>query len=76
MTHSCYGRSIQDTTGQLTHTRRSDGPPESGALQKVTRDKIRHYRSPIPTKNKGVKFQKKEKPHQWVENGGGRTMFF
>ena len=31
--------------GQLTHTRRSDGAPEpDGALQKVARDKIRHYR--------------------------------
>jgi hypothetical protein len=45
MTHTCYGWSIQDTTGHLTHTRRSDGPPElDGALQKVVRDKIRHYR--------------------------------
>ncbi len=40
-----YGRSIQDTTGQLTHARRSDGAPElDGALQKVGRDKVRHYR--------------------------------
>ena len=45
MTHTCYGRSMQHTTGQLTHTRRSDGVPEpDGGIQKVTRDKIRHYR--------------------------------
>ncbi len=45
MTHTRYGRSIQHTTGQLTHTRRSDGAPEpDGALQEVVRDKIRHYR--------------------------------
>jgi hypothetical protein len=60
MTHKRYGRSIQHTTGQFTHTRRSDGVPEldgslqkvrsdgvpelDGSLQKVTRDKIRHYR--------------------------------
>ena len=44
MTHTRYGRSIQHTTGQLTHTRRSDGAPEpDGALQEVVRDKIRHY---------------------------------
>ena len=28
MTHTRYGRSIQHTTGQLTHTRRSDGVPD------------------------------------------------
>ena len=45
LTHTRYGRSIQHTTGQLTHTRRSDGAPEpDGAIQKVDRDKIRHYR--------------------------------
>jgi hypothetical protein len=45
MTHTCYGRSIQYTTGQFTHTMGSDGVPESdGVLQKVTKDKIRHYR--------------------------------
>ena len=45
LTHTRYDRSIQHTTGQLTHTRRSDEAPEpDGALQKVTRDKIRHYR--------------------------------
>jgi hypothetical protein len=33
LTHTRYGRSIQHTTGQLTHTRRSDGVPEpDGAL--------------------------------------------
>ncbi len=45
MTHTRYGWSIQHTAGQLTHTRRSDGAPESdGVLQKVMRDKIRHHR--------------------------------
>ncbi len=45
MTHTRYGRSIQHTTGQLPQTRRSDGAPElDGALQKVGRDKIWHYR--------------------------------
>ena len=47
LTHTRYGRSIQYTmsTGQLTHTRCSDGVPEpDGSLQKVVRDKIRHYR--------------------------------
>jgi hypothetical protein len=43
MTHTRYGWSIQHTTGQLTHIRRSDGAPEpDGALQKVVMDKIRH----------------------------------
>ncbi len=33
MTYTRYGRSIQHTTGQLTHTRSSDGAPElDGAL--------------------------------------------
>jgi hypothetical protein len=32
-------QAIQHTTGQLTHTRRSDGAPEpDGSLQKVARD--------------------------------------
>ncbi len=45
MTHTWYGRSIQHTTGELTHTRCSASTPQpDGALQKVTRDKIRHYR--------------------------------
>ncbi len=45
MTHTRYGRSIQHTTSQFTHSRRSDGTPESdGVLQKVPRDRIRHYR--------------------------------
>ena len=40
MTHTRYGCSIQHTTGQLTHTRCSDGVPESdGPLQKVVRTK-------------------------------------
>jgi hypothetical protein len=44
MTHTCYGQSIHHTTGQFTHTRRSHSAPGSdGALQKVVRDKIRHY---------------------------------
>ncbi len=44
MTHTSYGSSIQRTTGQLTHTRRSDGTPDlDGDLQKVTGDKIRYY---------------------------------
>ena len=35
----------QFNTGQFTHTRRSDGDPESdGTLKKVDRDKLRHYR--------------------------------
>jgi hypothetical protein len=34
MTHTCYDRSIQHTTGQLTHTMCSDGAPEiDGALK-------------------------------------------
>ena len=45
MIHARYGRSIQYTTGQFTHKMCSDGTPEpDGDLQKVTRDKIRHYR--------------------------------
>ncbi len=48
MTHVRYGCSIEHTTGQLTHTRRSDGGPEpDGTLQKVVRDcrdNIRYYR--------------------------------
>jgi hypothetical protein len=39
MTHTRYGRSIQHTTGQVTHTRRSDGDPErDGDLQKMDRE--------------------------------------
>ncbi len=38
-------KKYQHTTGQLTHTSLSNGAPEpDGALQKVVRDKIRHYR--------------------------------
>ena len=34
-----------DSLGQLTHTRRSDGEPETdGALRTVTRKKILHFR--------------------------------
>ena len=45
MAHVRYGCSIQHTTGQLTHTRHSDGGPEpDGDLQKVVRDNIRYYR--------------------------------
>ncbi len=45
MTHMRHVRSIQHTTGQLTHTRSSDGAPElNGDLQKVARDQIRQYR--------------------------------
>jgi hypothetical protein len=44
MTHTCYGRSIQHTTGHFTHKRCSDGTPQAdGDLQKVVRDKIRYY---------------------------------
>jgi hypothetical protein len=40
-THTCHGRSIQLTTGQFTHTRRSDGSPETdGDFQKVVREKM------------------------------------
>jgi hypothetical protein len=40
-----FGRSQLSSLGQLTHTRRTDGTPESdGALRTVTRAKIRHYR--------------------------------
>ena len=36
---------FQHISGQITHTRCSDGDPESdGVLQKVVRDKIRHHR--------------------------------
>ena len=45
MTHTRYGRQTQHTNGQLSHKRRSDCAPElDGALQKVARDKIWHYR--------------------------------
>ena len=40
MIHTCYGRSIQHTTSPFTHTRRSDGVPESGV---DTSDRIYDY---------------------------------
>jgi len=44
LTHTCYGRSHVYSIGQLTHTRSSDGAPETdGALREVVRTKIRHY---------------------------------
>ena len=45
LTHTCFGRSLVHSIGQLTHTRLSDGAPEpDGALRVVTRKKILHYR--------------------------------
>ena len=45
LTHTRYGSSHVNTTGQLTNTRRSDGAPElDGALREVARKKILHYR--------------------------------
>ena len=45
MTHTRFGRSQLCSLGQLTHSRRSDGAPESdGALREEARTKIRHYR--------------------------------
>ena len=45
LTHTRFGRSQLSSLGQLTHTRRTDGAPESdGALRTVARAKIRHYR--------------------------------
>ena len=45
MTHQRFGRSLLSSLGQLTHSRRSDGVPESdGALREAARRKIRHYR--------------------------------
>jgi hypothetical protein len=44
-THPRFWRSILHPTGQLTHTKRSDGTPETdGALQTVDRGKILRYR--------------------------------
>ncbi len=44
LTHTCFGRSHVHSTGQLKHTRCSDGVPESdGGLRSVTRKKILHY---------------------------------
>jgi len=45
LTHTRFGRSQLDSLGQMTHTRRSDGTPESdGTLRAVVRKKILHYR--------------------------------
>ncbi len=44
LTHTCFGRSHVHSTGQLTHTRRSDGVSEpDGDLRAVVRRKILHY---------------------------------
>jgi hypothetical protein len=46
MTHVRFGRSHLHPREQLTHTRRSDGDPDpDGALKKVVRITIRHYRN-------------------------------
>ncbi len=46
MTHIRFGRSHLHPMGQLTNTRRSDGPPDpDGVLKDVTRIKTRHYRN-------------------------------
>jgi hypothetical protein len=43
--YTCYGRSQLSSLGQLTHSRSSDGDPETdGAFREVARTKIRHYR--------------------------------
>jgi hypothetical protein len=43
--HTRFGRSHVHSTGQLTHTRHSDGVPvPDGALRTVVRKKILHYR--------------------------------
>ena len=45
LTHTRFGRSNVQPIGQLTHTNRSDGAPESdGALRVVVRAKIIHFR--------------------------------
>jgi hypothetical protein len=45
MTHDRYGRTTQYTNGAITHRVPSTGAPQSdGALNKVVRIKIRHYR--------------------------------
>jgi hypothetical protein len=45
MTHERYERTTQHTNGALTHRVPSTGAPQSdGALNKVTRMKIQHYR--------------------------------
>ena len=46
MTHVRFGRSHLHPMGQLTNTRRSDGPPDPDAgLKDVARIKIRYYRN-------------------------------
>ena len=46
MNHIRFGRSHLEPMGQLTNTRRSDGPPEpDGTLREVVRIKIRNYRN-------------------------------
>ena len=45
LTYTRFGKSQLSSLGQLTHTRWTDGTPESDeALRTVTRAKIRHYR--------------------------------
>jgi hypothetical protein len=45
LTHTRYGSSHVNTTGQLTNTRRSDDAPElDGVLREEVRKKISHYR--------------------------------
>ena len=45
LTHTRFGHSSVHPVGQFTHTRCSDGTPESdGVLKAVTRAKIIHYR--------------------------------
>ena len=45
MTHARIGRSHLHPSGQLTHTRHSDGAPQpDGALMTAARSKIQHYR--------------------------------
>jgi hypothetical protein len=45
MTHDRYGRTTERTNGALTHRVSSTGSPQSdGVLNKVDRNKIRHYR--------------------------------
>ncbi len=45
LTHTCFGRSQLSSLGHLTHTRRTDGSPETdGALKTGVSPKIRNYR--------------------------------
>jgi len=44
LTRTRFGRSHVHPIGQMTHTRRLDGPPESdGDLKEVVRVKVLHY---------------------------------